>query len=51
MNRRPGTSAPAHYELRVAGHLDEHWSLRFNGVTQPQHSRHQQGCQQRSQAK
>jgi hypothetical protein len=51
MSRRPGSSPPAHYELQVDGHLDDHSSLRFNGVTLPQHSRHQQSCKQRSQAK
>jgi hypothetical protein len=25
--------APAHYELRVGGHLDEHWSAWFGGLT------------------
>jgi hypothetical protein len=24
---------PADYELRIAGHLDEHWSAWFNGLT------------------
>ena len=33
MNRRPGTHAPAHYELRVEGHLDEHWATWFGGLT------------------
>ena len=32
MNRRPGPDAPAHYELRVEGHLDEHWSTWFDGL-------------------
>jgi hypothetical protein len=31
MNRRPG--APASYELRVAGHLDEHWSTWFDEMS------------------
>jgi hypothetical protein len=30
MNRRP--HAPARYELRVEGHLDEHWSTWFGGM-------------------
>jgi hypothetical protein len=30
MRRRP--DAPVHYELRVQGHLDEHWSTWFDGM-------------------
>lgn len=30
MNRRP--HAPADYELRVEGHLDENWSTWFDGM-------------------
>jgi hypothetical protein len=30
---RPRPDAPAHYELRVEGHLDEHWSAWFGGLT------------------
>jgi hypothetical protein len=33
MNQRPGQYAPAHYELRIEGHLDEHWSAWFGGLT------------------
>ncbi len=33
MNRRRGPDAPACYELRVEGHLDEHWSTWFDGLT------------------
>ena len=33
MNKRPGPYAPAHYELRIDGHLDEHWSAWFGGLT------------------
>ncbi len=33
MNHRPGPHAPTHYELRIAGHLDEHWSAWFDGLT------------------
>ena len=33
MSPRPGPSAPAHYELRVEGHLAEHWSAWFGGLT------------------
>jgi len=29
--RRP--PAPVHYELRIDGHLDEHWSAWFGGMT------------------
>ena len=32
MNRRLEAHAPALYELRVAGHLDEHWSAWFEGM-------------------
>jgi len=32
MNRRPGPDATTHYELRVEGHLDEHWSTWFGGM-------------------
>ena len=32
MNRR-GPCAPLHYELRIEGHLDEHWSAWFGGLT------------------
>jgi hypothetical protein len=30
---RSGPRAPAHYELRIEGHLDEHWSAWFGGLT------------------
>jgi hypothetical protein len=33
MNRRLGPHGPAHYELRVEGHLDELWSTWFGGLT------------------
>ncbi|MDQ1659983.1 MAG: hypothetical protein QOD41_5066 [Cryptosporangiaceae bacterium] len=33
MSRRPSGAARAHYELRVGGHLDEHWSAWFCGLT------------------
>jgi hypothetical protein len=33
MNRRPGPHAPADYEIRVEGHLDEHWSTWFGGLS------------------
>jgi hypothetical protein len=33
MSPRPNTAAPVHYELRVEGHLDEHWSAWFSGMT------------------
>jgi hypothetical protein len=33
MNQRPGPYAPTHYELRIEGHLDEHWSAWFGGLT------------------
>jgi GTPase len=33
MSPRPTPHAPTHYELRVEGHLDEHWSAWFGGLT------------------
>ena len=30
--RRAGVDAPGRYELRVAGHLDSHWSAAFAGL-------------------
>ena len=33
MNQRPGPYAPAHYELRIVGHLDQYWSAWFDGLT------------------
>jgi hypothetical protein len=33
MSRRAGPHAPAHYELRIEGHLDEHWSAWFGGMS------------------
>jgi hypothetical protein len=32
MNQRPAALAAARYELRIAGHLDEHWSAWFGGM-------------------
>ena len=31
-NHRPGAHAPVQYELRIEGHLDEHWSAWFGGL-------------------
>ena len=31
--QRPARSTPAHYEIQVGGHLDEHWSTWFDGLT------------------
>jgi hypothetical protein len=33
MSRPPGPPEPTHYELRVGGHLGEHWSAWFGGLT------------------
>lgn len=34
MNQRPGPhAASAHYELRISGHLDQHWSTWFSGLS------------------
>jgi len=33
MSPGPRPHAPAHYEIRVEGHLDEHWSAWFSGMT------------------
>ena len=35
--RRPSPIAPAHYEIRVGGHLDEHWATWFDGLTLTHH--------------
>jgi hypothetical protein len=35
--RHPAAIAPAHYEIRVGGHLDEHWSTWFDGLTLTHH--------------
>jgi hypothetical protein len=32
MNQRPAAQPAAHYELRIEGHLDEHWSAWFGGM-------------------
>jgi hypothetical protein len=32
MSPRARAHAPARYEVRVAGHLDEHWSAWFGGL-------------------
>jgi hypothetical protein len=32
MNERPRPRAPANYELRIAGHLDEYWSAWFRNL-------------------
>jgi hypothetical protein len=33
MTQRTGPDATADYELRIQGHLDEHWSAWFDGLT------------------
>jgi uncharacterized membrane protein len=33
MMRSPGPHGAAHYELRIEGHLDQHWSAWFGGLT------------------
>jgi hypothetical protein len=33
MHRRPESLSFGSYELRIAGHLDEHWSAWFGGLT------------------
>jgi hypothetical protein len=33
MNNYPRPQGPGHYELRIEGHLDEHWSAWFGGLT------------------
>ncbi|MGZ8742523.1 MAG: hypothetical protein ACXWXO_06345 [Nocardioides sp.] len=35
--RHPAPIAPAHYEIRVGGHLDEHWSTWFGDLTLTHH--------------
>ena len=32
MNQRRRPHGPAHYELRIEGHLDRHWSAWFGGL-------------------
>ena len=32
MNPHSGPRPPAHYELRIQGHLDQHWSAWFGGL-------------------
>lgn len=32
MSTRIPPDTPAHYEVRIAGHLDEHWSAWFGGL-------------------
>jgi hypothetical protein len=33
MNRRTVQHAPLHYEIRIQGHLDQHWSSWLGGLT------------------
>ena len=33
MNQHHGPHTPANYEVRIDGHLDEHWSAWFGGLT------------------
>jgi hypothetical protein len=33
VNQDSGPRPPAHYELRIDGHLEEHWSVWFSGLT------------------
>ena len=33
MSTRPAPRPTAHYELRIEGRLDEHWSAWFGGMT------------------
>lgn len=33
MNTRPAPHPTGNYELRIDGHLDEHWSTWFDGLT------------------
>ena len=33
MNRHARIPSPTHYELRIEGHLDPHWSAWFGGLT------------------
>jgi hypothetical protein len=33
MKPRPAPPGPARYEIRVQGHLDEHWAAWFGGLT------------------
>ena len=33
MYHRPESQAPTYYQLRIAGHLDEHWSAWFGEMS------------------
>jgi len=33
MNQHPSGDTPAYYELRIEGHLDDHWSAWLGGLT------------------
>lgn len=33
MKTQPTMNAPAHYEIRVAGHLSTNWAARFEGLS------------------
>jgi hypothetical protein len=33
MNPPPRSHSTSHYELRIQGHLDQHWSSWFGGLT------------------
>jgi hypothetical protein len=33
MNQHAGPHTTAHYELRIAGHLDQHWSAWLGGLS------------------
>ena len=33
MNPPPRSRSTSHYELRIQGHLDQHWSSWFGGLT------------------
>lgn len=33
MSQRPRQQTPAGYEIRIAGHLGDHWSASFDGIT------------------
>ena len=33
MKTKPTSNAPVYYEIRVAGHMSENWSARFEGLS------------------
>ena len=48
MSRRTGAAAPTGYDIRLEGHLDEHWSTWFDGFDpHPRGRRHHHPARRR----